>query len=135
MNYFAVSLKTKKNKWIQNTSEKTLNSFQITVNFQSIRSENYSKFSKFLDLMDWKFRIIQSNLEKIQRFFFLTILNSFVFFCENIFSEKCPQRPGIGTWSVIGLHRSVIGSSPIKFRSVIGLFTLCNALIILRPGQ
>ena len=46
----------------------------------------------------------------------------------------------IKSWSVIGT-RLVIGPVPIKFRavigtrSVIGPFTLCNALIILSPGQ
>ena len=36
-------------------------------------SENYSEFS---NLMDWKIKVIQSNLEQIQRFF-LTIPSLF----------------------------------------------------------
>ena len=82
-------------------------------------------------------------------FCFLATLFNLPFLMKTFFArpsdEKCPQkalRSIIGTWSVIGPSRSVIGTrtviesgpivsrSVLGTRSVIGPFTLCNALIL-----
>ena len=45
----------KRNKWIQNNLVKTLYFFYITLNFQSITSENSKNLKQCSDLMDWTF--------------------------------------------------------------------------------